>query len=158
MGRDPSLGGEGPTVHVCIRIPSRLLAGGGGVPALKAVVQLGWAPEVQWPRLWRIPDHNFEKVRWRTSGNVEEKPKSRPGRTDGEQLPEERGKDAARVQVVRRSPNRRSAGFNVEMARRSESRIAKTARNGPEPIDVDEDSHGLEEGCIGANGSSPAAS
>ena len=26
----------------------------GCVSALKAVVQLGWAPEVQWPRLWRL--------------------------------------------------------------------------------------------------------
>ena len=26
----------------------------GCVSALKAVVQLGWAPEVQWPQLWRL--------------------------------------------------------------------------------------------------------
>ena len=26
----------------------------GCISALKAVVQLGWAPEVQWPRFWRL--------------------------------------------------------------------------------------------------------
>ena len=68
-------------------------------------------------RQWLPKNHSFDKVQWRTAGNVEVKLKSHPGRADGERLPEEWRTDAARVQVVRRGPNRRTMGFNVEMAR-----------------------------------------
>ena len=51
------------------------------------------------------PEHDFEKVHWRTTGNIAVKPKSRPRKTGEERLPEEWEKDAAKVQVVQRSPN-----------------------------------------------------
>ena len=48
VGPHPVPGREGSTIYVCVQLLGSLR---GCVSALKVVVPLGWAPQVQWPRL-----------------------------------------------------------------------------------------------------------
>ena len=61
LGRFARMGGTDQTQSLAEKVLQSMCASGfqlgslrGCVSALKALVQLGWAPEVQWPRLWRL--------------------------------------------------------------------------------------------------------